>query len=328
MKIPFYKKQVYLSDLLWDCWCIGSIVGIWPRFIEPNLLHTTKLNLKIPRLPQALAGLKILQFSDLHLHAGISDAFLHKLIHQIKNMAPDLIVFTGDFLCFSRLDCKKRLEDFLQAFSAPYGCYAIYGNHDYQKPVSINPQGEYDVIENRSSMIQKGISRIFSTTVLAKRTTAAAKAVGVHQELAELLKNTPFEVLDNTCKVVPIKGACLNVCGLGEHMMGKCLPEQAFQGYDKRYPGLILAHNPDSVPALLSYPGEIILCGHTHGGQVNLPWLWKKFTLLENMQFKHGLFHLQHKWVYVNRGVGSAMQFRWFAMPEITLITLENEHAV
>jgi uncharacterized protein len=324
MKVPFFNKKIYLSDVLWDGWCIASIIGIWPRFIEPNLIQTTKLTLKIKKLPPALAGLKVLQFSDIHLHAGIPDFFLNKLRKKIKVLAPDIIVFTGDFLCYSRLRDKVRLKKFLDSFEAPQGCYAIFGNHDYQKPVSINAMGEYDIIEHRSSLISKGFSRIFTTTQLAKKVTLAAKETGTHPELEELLKTTPFEVLHNTCKLLSIKGSHLNICGLGEYTLGRCLPEIAFKGYDNRYPGILLAHNPDSVPLLMQFPGDIILCGHTHGGQINLPWLWKKFTLLENMQFKQGLFHLDDKWIYVNKGVGSVMQFRWFAMPEITLITLEQ----
>jgi len=328
MKSSLLKKQFYLSDLLWNCWCIASVIGIWPRFIEPNLITTTKLNLKIENLPKSLAGLKILQFSDIHLHPGMPDFFLNKLIKKIKFLAPDILVFTGDFLCYSQFRDKNRLKDFFSALSAPYGCYAIFGNHDYQKPVSINAKGEYDIIEDNASMITKGFSRIFSTTKLAQKVTDRAKAIGIHQELVELIAGTPFEILDNKCNQISVKETFLNICGLGEYTLGKCLPEVAFKDYDRRYPGLVLAHNPDSVPLLMNFPGDMILCGHTHGGQINLPWLWKKFTLLENMQFKQGLFHMNKKWVYVNRGVGSVMQFRWFAMPEIALITLEGDHGI
>src|ERR1700722_3581136 len=102
MRFPFSKKNFYISDLLWDCWCIASVIGIWPRFIEPNLIATTKLNIKIENLPKSLEGFKILQFSDIHLHPGMADCFLKKLKDKIQGLAPDIIVFTGDFLCYSQ----------------------------------------------------------------------------------------------------------------------------------------------------------------------------------------------------------------------------------
>jgi len=307
-----------------DIWCVASVIGIWPRFIEPNLLTTTELQLKIDHLPPQLTGLKILQFSDIHLHAGMPQFFLDKLISRIKKAAPDIIVFTGDFLCYSQLRDKDRLKNLLCSLSAPYGCYAILGNHDYQKTIAINDKGEYDVIENQTSMVSKAFSRIFSTITLAKVSTDRAKAVDINWELEELLKETPFELLNNRTKKLDIKGSGLNICGLGEYTMGRCLPDIAFKDYDRNYPGIILAHNPDSMPLLKDCPGDIVLCGHTHGGQINLPWLWKKFTLLEDMRFKKGLFRLYNKWLYVSRGLGGVMQFRWFSVPEIVLVTLER----
>lgn len=316
------KQPLHLSDFLWDLWCVVSIVGIWPRFIEPNIISTTKLNLKIPNLPTALENFKIVQFSDLHLNKKVSQRFLDRLIAKTQALKPDLIVFTGDFLCYSHLDDKERLLNFLKAFKAPYGCYAILGNHDYNESVSINDKGEYDILKEDASMIKRGLSRLFTTTTLAKKSSADVQKVDLHQDLLELLKQTPFTLLHNETKKIPIKDAYLNVCGLGEYMLGRTLPEKAFKNYDANYPGIVLLHNPDGVPLLQNYPGDIVLCGHTHGGQINLPWMWKKFTLLENMQFKKGLVHSHNKLVYVNKGLGGVMKFRWFAVPEILELKL------
>ena len=76
---------------------------------------------------------------------------------------------------------------------------------------------------------------------------------------------------------------------------------------------------------LTNYPGEIILCGHTHGGQVNLPWIVDKLTLMENPRFKRGLFKEKNKWMHVTTGLGGILPFRWFAMPEIVSITIARE---
>ena len=309
-------------DLLWDLWCIVSIIGIWPRWIEPNILFTNQLSLPIPHLPPALKGFKILQFSDLHLHKGVSDYFLNKLSAKIQTLNPDLIAFTGDILCYSQFRDKKRLHDFLNTIAAPYGCYAIFGNHDYAQTVSINNNGDYDICESSSS-ISRGLRRLFSTIKLSKVITPQAQAVEVNKELVDFFKTTPFELLDNQTKTISVHNTGLNITGVGEYSASKCKPENAFKNYDPRYPGITLLHNPDGFPSLKNYPGNIVLSGHTHGGQVNLPFLWKKFTLLENIQFKKGLFYFYDKWFYVSRGVGSIFPFRWCAPPEIVLITLE-----
>lgn len=321
-----YSPRFHLSDLLWDFWCFVSVVGIWPRFIEPRLIATTKLKVEIPLLPKSLNGLKILQLSDLHFHHGVPDFFLQKMLSKIKQLAPDLIVFTGDFLCYSKLENQERLQRILAAMHAPYGCFAILGNHDYNEYVSISQSGDYDVKEvNSSSSIKKGLSRLWNDVVLTKTVTARAQNVTLNQPLVALLKKTPFQLLHNCTMLIPIKGSHLNICGLGEYMLGRFLPEVAFQGYDRSYPGIVLTHNPDSVPHLKIYPGDVVLAGHTHGGQVNIPGMSKKFTVLENMHLKKGLWKIDGKWVYINRGVGSAMTFRCFSVPEILLLTLSSE---
>ncbi len=324
VKSDLSNFRPHLSDVLWDIWCIASIVGIWPRFIEPNLIKISRKTITINDLPSCLEGFKILQFSDLHFSLRTSDRFLKKIHQKVSDLAPDLIAFTGDFLCYSQLNEPERLRDFLKQFKAPYGCYAVLGNHDYSETIAVNDNGEYDIAAVTGSMISKGVMRLFKTTHLAKKTTPRAAAIAHHKELIDLLKETPFVLLDNSNRCIPIGQSAFNICGLGEYTLAKMDPGQAFKEFDPRYPGIILLHNPDGLPSLEKYPGEVVLSGHTHGGQVNLPWIWQKFTLLENPQFKSGLIRAHGKSIYINRGIGAVMPFRWFAAPELLLLTLEH----
>ncbi len=317
------KKSLF--ENLWDVWCCVSIIGIWPRFIEPNMLTTTKIDFPIQNLPKELDGLRILQISDLHLSSQVSQNFLDKLSKKIKKLAPDILVFTGDFICYGKLNDEKRLLQTLNQFEAPYGSFAIFGNHDYDKPVSVSPEGNYDIIDSSGSIIGRGFKALLQDRVITGKVTDRAKAVGFQEDLVELLKSTPLTLLHNENKVIPVKGTFLNVCGLGEYMLDKSVPEEAYKNYDPKYPGLILVHNPDGIKKILGRPGELILSGHTHGGQVNLPWMWKKFTLLEDRSLYKGLYKREGKWIYVNRGVGGVMKFRWFSPPELMLATLKKE---
>lgn len=317
------KEKFNWLGFLWNAWCCLSIVGIWPRFIEHRLITTKKLKLNIPDIPEGLKGLKVVQFSDLHLHPQVSDAFLEKLKNKINDCQPDLLLFTGDFLCFSEEKDFERLENFLNSFKPTYGCFAILGNHDYAQFVSMNEKGQYDVLNKSVAKLGNVFKRLWSKTELAYEVTEAARSVPYHESLEELLKRTPFTLLKNETVQIAIKNSFLNMTGLEEYITGKFNTEQAFRNYKKNGKGIILAHNPDAAPLLESTPGDIILSGHTHGGQVNLPWLWKKFTLMEQPQFKSGLFKINSKWLYVNRGVGSVMPFRWFAMPEVLFLQLE-----
>lgn len=323
--LKFWWPQIsFFFQPLWDLFCIGSIVGIWPRFIEPFLIATTHQKVPISNLPDQLNGLKILQFSDLHLNECQSQSFLKKIIKKTHKLKPDIIVFTGDFLCGAQLKDPNRLRNFLQEFNAPHGCYAILGNHDYEHYISINKNGDYDLITDSKTPLQQALYRLFNSPTLTKTTTPGAQNLSPNKSLVNLLKTTPFQLLHNETVSINIKGALLNLTGLGEYMTTDTLPQKAYIGIKENNCNITLLHNPDGLPLLKSYPADIVLCGHTHGGQVNLPWLWKKFTLLENMIFKKGVFKIENKWIYVNRGVGSILPFRWFSTPEILLLTLER----
>jgi hypothetical protein len=316
------KKK--LVDWCWDAWCIFSIIGIWPRFIEPKLISTTKINLSLPNLPKSLEGLTVLQLSDLHWHGQFSSHFSRKLVRKINRMQPDLIVFTGDFLIRSQLENPDGLVRLLSSLKAKIGCFAILGNHDYDQYVTVNSDGDYDVELQHADNLHKGFKRLFKTKKVSGKISKRAQESGMHSGLIGLLKKTPFQLLHNATKIVQYKENGINVCGLGEYSLGRCLPEQAFKNYQPEFPGIVLAHNPDSIPNLLEYPGELILSGHTHGGQINLPVFRKKFTQLEQMHFMRGLKKLGNKWIYINRGLGAVMPFRWFSAPELTLFTLQK----
>jgi predicted MPP superfamily phosphohydrolase len=279
------KKSYSISQFLFDIWCVVSIIGIWPRFIEPNLLSTTRLNLHTKNLD----SFKIVQFSDLHFNEKTSDLFLDRLSARILKESPDMILFTGDFICHSKMECADKLKNFLNRFSAPYGCFAVLGNHDYDRFVSINDKGEYDIIEKSSSTFGRGLKRLFSNITLKKRATAAAKEAKLHEELIALLKETPFKLLHNNYDSIQKGKAKINLVGLGEYCLGQCHPEKAFQSLDLSNFTLVLSHNPDSFSVLKDYPGHLILSGHTHGGQVNLPWFRKKFALAEDDRLIRGL---------------------------------------
>lgn len=315
-----------IIETLWDLWCVGTVIGIWPRYIEPNLLLQTNLDIQIENLPPELDGSTILQFSDLHLSKKSSKRFLSKLLKTINSSQADLIVFTGDFISNSTLDSPELLRSFFECIENPYGCFAILGNHDYAESITLTKEGHYDLLDKeKEPEIIRGLKMMISSPPKIRSVTKRAQNIEPHNELIDLLKSSSIHLLHNQTRVIPFKGSFLNICGLGEHTLGRVNAKEAFTLYDKRYPGIILVHNPDAIPSLQDWPGDLILAGHTHGGQINLPWLWQRCSCMEQEHLKSGKIEIQNKTIYVNRGVGSSLAFRWFAPPEVTLITLRSK---
>lgn len=315
-----------VARLLWDTWCIGTVVGIWPRFIEPQLISTTRMTLPLAKLPKQSSGIRVAQISDLHLHRGVTDSFLSRLSAKTKAFNPDIVVLTGDFVCHSNLTDPVRLKALLEDIRPPGGCYAVFGNHDYSEYVCVGPNGDYDVGRAcRNNNIGAGLKRLFRKPQLSRRVSEEASSVPTHESLSQLLRDAGVTILHNDTVQVAAGDAQINITGLGEHMAARCHPEAAFSGYDSSLPGLVLSHNPDSIPILEDHPGDLILCGHSHGGAVNLPFLWRRVTVLENMNLRRGLHRRGDKLAYISRGLGGSITFRWFCQPELVCLTLVSE---
>ena len=316
-----FKNSNYFLERLWDLWCIGSLVGIWPRFIEPRLLLTSHHTIPIASLPNELDGFTIVQISDLHYSSYVSPRFLKRIAQRIRKLNPDLIVFTGDLLSYAELEDPAPLQEFLSSLSAPFGCFAIFGNHDYRDYVSLAEDGTCRLIHDHTPPLLRGFSRLFSS----KKPTfdpEVTEPIPEHAQLKKIFTDSGFHVLHNETVKIGTLSARLNVTGLGDIMANQCLPHLAFTETDPRFPSIVLSHNPDSYPLLAPYPGDLLLFGHTHGGQVNLPYIWEKVTPLKNKALKSGLISIDNRFLYINRGLGATFPFRWFAPPEITKITL------
>jgi uncharacterized protein len=302
-----------------------SVIGIWPRFIEPKLLKTTKLTWQLSPNEAHLAGLRIIHLTDLHFHAKMSQKFLDKIIHSVSRLRPDLILFTGDFLCYSRLDAPEKFLSFLCHLNAPLGKYCIFGNHDYAEYVSLNKKGIYDLLTppNPAKGLLRGLKILFQIQPTSTKVDEKVYAISHHEALCTILRKTTFKLLENKTEILPIG---LNLTGLGDLALGRSNPHIAFSNYNPQFPGIVLSHNPDTFPTLLHFPGNWILSGHTHGEQIHIPWpkwgrkITRKLARLENSQYTRGLFIMEKKRLYVNRGLGCHKPFRFCSPPEICLI--------
>lgn len=308
----------------WDLFCIASVIGIWPRYIEPYFLTTTSLKIPIPHLPKELVGLKIAHLSDLHFNKDIPDRFLTSIKNKVDAFQPDIIALTGDFFCYSTTNDPERMTAFLSSLRAPHGCYAVLGNHDYSACISTNDAGEYQVTSEQVNFLTGALKRLFSSQKLTGQFSPRISELTLNSDLADILNKSQILLLNNETKCLPINGSFLNISGTEEYTSGRLDIDKMYKTYNPAYPGIILAHNPDAANKLKQGPGNLILSGHTHGGQINLPWIWRKLTLLEDPSFKSGLLSVANKQLYISRGLGSTFPFRWFAPPELVLITLES----
>ncbi|EPP36567.1 calcineurin-like phosphoesterase family protein [Chlamydia psittaci 10_743_SC13] len=306
----------------------------WANFIEPNQLKISRLIWKLPKKYAYLHGLRIVHISDLHFQKSMPNRFLKKISKKIASLSPDILIFSGDFICRSQLEHRGRLEAFLNSLHAPLGIYASLGNHDYQEYVSRNIQGNIDIIpRSKSQSLRRAYVSITQGLFGSNhyRFAEGLQQQAPHTELMHLLKNTPVRLLHNESYQIP---DMINIVGLGDLFTKQFHPQHAFTNYNPTLPGIILSHNPDTAYSLENYPGDFIFSGHTHGSQIWFPWpkiankTLSKISGLENPHLVRGLFLLSEgkKQLYVNRGLGGLKRLRFLSPPEICLLRCIYEH--
>lgn len=98
-------------------------------FIEPNISHISKNQLKLPYLPPSLNNLKVVHLSDLHYKPDKDESLLSSIVEKINDIQPDLIILTGDYVDHDTSGITPMLEH-LSKLKANHAILACMGNHD------------------------------------------------------------------------------------------------------------------------------------------------------------------------------------------------------
>lgn len=126
-------------------------------------------------------------------------------------------------------------------------------------------------------------------------------------EVARALRWEKIEVLRNRHTLIRRHGQALYVAGIDDLSYRADLP-RALRGIPRGAPTLLLSHNPGIIRRAARYGVSLVLSGHTHGGQVNLPLVGSIYGRSpERMRFKVGWDRLGPTQIYVSRGIGTVV---------------------
>lgn len=146
------------------------------------------------------------------------------------------------------------------------------------------------------------------------------------EEIRRVLDKAKIRELKNDVFSVIKGGKKLHICGIDDYMDGHARLDQVLQKLSKDGAAILLAHEPDFADiSALSKRFDLQISGHSHGGQVVLPWIGAPFLPGYARKYTSGLHHVDGMLQYTNRGLGtSEIQIRFNCRPEITLFTLES----
>lgn len=250
-------------------------------------------DIKIENLPAELRGTTITLISDIHAGQYMDEKEMRDYADVINSLNSDVICIPGDFVNFESRDVHMLTNAF-RDLKAKHGVYGSLGNHDFFQDVDY-----------------------------------VAKAIS---------NESPVQLLRNQHNTLNINGKKLYIMGVDDTRGSGANMETVVKYYSdlesnikisdpdfSASPKILLCHKPYGFDALAQKDIDLILSGHTHGGQV-VPVKFGNFNMsfaATVSKYIEGIYKIGKSNMYVSRGIGSVgLPIRINCPPEITKITL------
>ncbi|HEY3083344.1 MAG TPA: metallophosphoesterase [Chloroflexota bacterium] len=272
---------------------LGAAAGMgllgYATQVEPYWLEIVRRDLPLPGLPRPLDGLTVLHLSDLHSRPW--DRRGARVVARAARLHADLVALTGDYgdvPAFADL-----AAELLRPLRARLGVYAVLGNHD-------------------SDVAPQDWPHRYSRDTAARVGALLEARVGASVLFDENVR-------------LECGGAPLWVVGLDDPHTFYDDPVRAFRGVPDDEPAIVLAHSWEPALPLERRGATVVLCGHTHGGQVRAPFRDAPETNTHRRPSRAGgLFWLGRTAVHISHGLGGTLALRFLVRPQAVIFRLRS----
>jgi uncharacterized protein len=272
-------------------------------------------------LTTAWPALSIVHISDMHVRRSNQRLFRAQQA-ALKGLTPDLLCVTGD-MCEKVADIQM-VVDLLRMVKPRLGTFVVLGNHEHNAPMPLHLRDE----NKRGWRLMLGaVLRNFSPLLRSDGDEEG-------HAMAEALQAAGITVLHNDGQRVQIKGIdkSLWIAGCDSAWAGHADMLAAMDGRRADEACLALIHEPDLAFEARDLGADLILAGHTHGGQVRLPFVGAVYTLKMDpriaiaagfQRLEAGLVHiaagLGHTFpmLHITAGLGHTIPLRFGVPPEV-----------
>lgn len=273
-----------------------SILLLYSRFVATSGLIVKENKITNLSLPDELHGLKIIHLSDIHFGRIINTERLQQVVDKINLIEPDIVVITGDLLDKDRILSDKQINELsnnLNNIQTTIGKYFITGNHDVNHNYldEIIEKGNFINMDNTSEFIYyKGLNPILisgmSTNVEGEE-SINTKITSINQYINDY-EDTDLEEL------ISYK--------------------------------IMLMHEPDFIEEFDYQNYDLILAGHSHNGQIRLPFIGAVLLPEGAKKYYDHHYQLNNTDLFISSGLGtSTFDFRLFNKPSFNLYRLTNK---
>ena len=259
----------------------------WKIYRDTTQVVTDEIVLQVQNLPDSLEQFKIVHISDIQGDEYTGREEIARYVDKINAQEPDVVIFTGDLISYGTDFIKMSAEELGKA-KAKYGTIAVVGDHDYWA-------GTKNV---EQALAKQGIPLLKDQNhTIPIDSTTSALITGVTEVYS---KSSNPNVVDSL--TANASNSSLKV--FASHQVADHLIENAqHTDYD------------------------MMLAGHTHGGQIRVPFMGMNFSAAEReTKYVSGLYHESNLPIHINNGLGFTLgPIRYGAPPTVTVIELISE---
>ncbi len=266
---------------------LGTGVGLYAWHGEPGWLEVSSTTLHLSRLDPAFAGYRIVQLSDIHIdHTWMDKGRLEAIVALANEQKPDLLVITGDFVTYV-LKSNKDVLSVLKNLHARDGVFCVLGNHDHW--------GDPALL--RTYLTAFNIQELNDTMTTIRRGNASLHLLGIDDlwQSEDGIVASPWVHKPRLMALV------------------EQLPKDGA--------AILLVHEPDFADVAASSARiDLQLSGHSHGGQVRIPFIGAPVVPPLGRKYVAGLYKVGSMQHYTSRGLGLLPpQVRLNCRPEIAV---------
>lgn len=258
----------------------------YSTLVEPGWLAVEQITLALPRLAKPFSGFRLAQISDVHMGGWMNRERLRQVVEAVLAQEPDLVVITGDFVIGSGWNAS--LQAVLDEMVEELSVLT-------EACVTLAVLGNHDYWTNAGAV---------------RAALQACKIVNISNDVYTLSRDV----------------GQLHIAGVDDIWEGQDRLDLVLEKLPRAGAALLLAHEPDYAD-LSAETGrfDLQLSGHSHGGQVVLPFIGPPILPYLGGKYPSGLYKVGDMWQYTNRGVGMArLKVRFNCRPEITVFTFES----
>ena len=291
------KKEETLTKRkmrLWFKILIATVIFIIGLILYSRFVATTGLIVKEylivnDELPASFSGLKIAHISDIHYGQTTNIDELQKIIKQVNQYNPDIIVITGDLLDSDIKYTKKEIKELyntLKNLNAKLGKYIIKGNHD-----NLHKDFETIVLNSNLTSLDEQYNVLYFEDY--EPILIAGMSTG------EYTNKTPQEKVQDAINEIKSKEISYSI---------------------------LIMHEPDYINDIEYDNFDLVLAGHSHNGQVRLPIIGALVLPPHAKEYYDEYYKLQNTDLYISSGIGtSTIKFRLFNRPSFNLYRIVNK---